>query len=194
MAYNPWNLSTSNTIKAPRTRGMGGVNYEVEFIGDWTKMMAMLDGVPLCIQVGAIAGQESAANKLIKIVKAMIRAEGYGHWPSLSASTLEKKAGAGGMYNWTGTYIQSIKKWRKAGKVYVGVERGVRHPKSRITIGQIANILEYGSSVRGIPSRPLWTPSFQKLGGNKRIKALITWHIAKQFRTRYGISPKFSLV
>lgn len=191
-------LGSSSTAKAYRTRKIGGVSTEITFIGDWNKVIRTLDDVPYIIKTGALLGQEAAAKKLIKIVKHHIKSNGGElGWPPLKASTQTAKNKKGytgdSIYVMTGTYFRSIKKWKKRGVIYVGLKRGVKHPTSGLTIGQIANILEYGSQARGLPPRPLWGPSFKQLGGSKKIRKLILWHIAAQFRMRHGISPKMTM-
>ena len=135
----------------------------------------------------------------MKLVKHYIRTNGGElGWAPLKPSTIAKKTKKGysgdTLYRMTGTYMGAIKTWRKGDNIYVGLERGLHHPISKgLTIGQIANVLEYGSQARGIPARPLWAPAFRKFGGSKKIRRLILWHIRAQFRLRYGINAKLTM-
>ena len=186
-------------IKAPRTRNLGKIQYDVQFEGDWDKVIRTLEGTSTTIRLGMIAGQESAARKLIKIVKHHIRTNGGElGWQPLKPSTIKKKNRLGytgdSIYQMTGTYYRNIKQWRKGDKIYVGLQKGIMHPVNKsATLGQIANMLEYGSAARGIPPRPLWIPSFRDSGGTKTIRRLILWHIGQSFRIRHGISPKMTI-
>ena len=180
-----------------RQRNISGYQTEVKFVGDWDRVSRLLDDVPDLIRVGSKLGQKSAAKKLLKIVKHHIKTNGGElGWPSTTFRYQEKKASMGydpgRLLYMTGTYYWSIKQWEKAGRIYVGVPKGTQHPISRLTIGEIANILEYGSQARGIEARPLWAPSFRKMGCSKRIRSLILWHIAAQFRLKHGISPRIT--
>lgn len=185
-------------IKAPRTRNLSNYQPEFKFEGDWAQVLWLTQGAAATISEGAILGQLSAGKKMEKIVKRHIRENGARiGWPLLSSETQEKKASMGfnadRMYYMTGTYYWNIKTWRLGDKVYTGIKKGIRHPiNTHITIGQIANILEYGAQSRGIPPRPLWAPSFKDLGGAKRVRGLILWHIKNQFRINHGINPKIT--
>lgn len=181
-----------------RQRNLSGYQTEVQFVGDWDRVARLLNDTPMIIDIGSKLGQESAANKILKIVKHHIRTNGGElGWPSLSMKYQESKASKGfdpgRMLYMTGTYYWSIKKWNNRGNIYVGVKSGTKHPDSKLTVSEIANILEHGSNARNIPARPLWAPSFKQFGGSKKVRSLILWHIAAQFRLRYGISPRITM-
>jgi len=55
-----------------------------------------------------------------------------------------------------GYYKRSIIVYQHKGHLSVGFRKTKKHPRSKLTIAQIANILEYGVMDRTIPPRPLW--------------------------------------
>lgn len=63
-----------------------------------------------------------------------------------------------------GTYRSAITIKTVKGHLTVGFIRLV-HPRAGVTVGQLANRLEYGDAARGLPARPLWrrtVEQFQK--------------------------------
>ena len=183
--------------KLTRQRNLTSYSTEIQFIGDWDRVARLLGDVPMIIDKGSKLGQQSAAKKLMKIVKHHIKTNGGElGWPSTTLKYQENKAARGfdpgRLLYMTGTYYWSIKQWEQRGRVYVGIPKGTQHPTSKLTVAEIANILEHGSQARSIPPRPLWAPSFRQMGGSKKVRSLILWHIAAQFRLQYGISPKIT--
>lgn len=188
------------------TRVIPNVVPEIEIFGDWDKTERLLMGIDETIKIGISKGQASAATKILAIVRKNIRENGGSiGWEPLSPNYSRWKTKKG--YNpdkllfLSGTYYNNIIIWNTRERYYVGVKRGVTNPvtkggQHKITVGEIANILERGSknktSGRGsnIKARPLWAPSFKQFGGTKRIKSLIIWHIRNEIRNRHGVKVK----
>lgn len=181
------------------TRTLPNLTPKIELFGDWEQVDDLLKHIDKTIMAGAILGQKSAADKIIKIVKKNIRENGGSiGWQPLSERYAARKERDG--YNpdtilrMTGLYYRSINSWSNGLNYYVGVKKNVKHPrkqgKSSLTLVQIANILEHGSVVRNIPARPLWLPSYKQFGGNVRLKGLMVGHIRTQIMLRHRVRAK----
>ena len=181
------------------TRRVPSYTPKVELIGDWKKTRALLFDLPLLVKQGTAAGQKSAAEKLLKIIKKNIRDNGGSiGWPPVSELYAKKKIGMGKDPNnllvLTGLYYRSINIYNKGTNYYVGIKKNTRNYETggRLTVAQIATILEYGSYANNIKARPLWGPSFKQFGGSKKIKSLITWHIARNIYARHKVRTKIT--
>lgn len=182
------------------TRRIPQYSPSIELFGDWDKTRSLINGLDVTIKAGAILGQKSAAEKLKKIIKKNIRENGGSiGWPPVSDKYAIRKKSMGydpnNLLVLTGLYYRNINTWYNGNTYYVGLKSKVRNPKTggRLTLVQIANILEHGSVVRKIKARPLWRPSFKQFGGSARIKYLIVWHIRNLLRTKYGINVKINI-
>lgn len=179
------------------TRVIPNIVPEVELYGDWDKVKHLLGGLDEAIAIGVDKGQLSVAKKILAIVRKNIRENGGSlGWPPVSYKYERWKTKKGydpkNLLFLGGTYYRSIIIWNARGRYYVGVKRGTRNPisKGKLTVGQIANVLERGSEKRKIPPRPLWAPSFKQFGGTKRIKEIIIWHVGNEIRNRLGVTAK----
>lgn len=170
------------------TKDLTKYGTEVVLTGDWDLARNFLGRMDKLIAQGALAGQISAGEKIRAEVRKNIRENGSSlGWPPLSLLYAEKKTGMGFDPNRllyaTGTYYRSIELSIKPPRVSVRVKPRASHPTSKLTVSQIATILEYGSSARNIPARPLWGPSFKRIGGAQRVRNIIKWHIANKLRS-----------
>lgn len=194
-------MANSNLRSRTVTRKIGpNISPEVKLFGDWARTRHLTETIGNTIEQGAMAGQEAAAQKLRNIVKMYIRTGGAGiqpAWPPYSEKYRKYKEKRGwnkGFYRATDLYYNSIDVWSNGKNYYVGLKAGVRHPTPNSpTLAYIARVMETGSTKRNIQPRPLWTPSFRKLGGNRGIKAIMMWHIRDQIYKTYGIRAKVTL-
>lgn len=182
------------------TRSIPTYVPKIELFGDWEKTKLLIDGLPSAIREGSSRGQRSAAEKLMKVIKRNIRENGGSiGWPPLSDKYMAWKKRKGynpnSMLVLTGLYYRSINIWSKGTTHYVGLKDNIRNPKTgnKLTLVQIATILEYGSITRKIKARPLWRPSFKQFGGSARIKGLIIWHVRNVIFSRYGVRAKITI-
>lgn len=182
------------------TRRVPNYSPQVELFGDWDKTKSLINGLESTIAAGSILGQKSAAEKLLKLIKKNIRENGGSlGWPPVSDKYASKKSAMGydpnNLLVLTGLYYRNINVWNKGFTYYVGVKRNLHNPKTKgkLTVAQIATVLEYGSVVRKIKARPLWRPSFKQFGGSARIKAIMVWHIRNLILTRHGVRAKISI-
>lgn len=184
--------STTQTIK-PVGKGL-----QVELFGDWDKAKRLVKGLEGAMAAGAVAGQLAAAEKIKDLVKKKIRSNGGSTpWQEYSEAYLKykrnkKPSKVGQMYRFTDAYYNNIVTWRSGTRVYVGLNPRIAvqnaDGKSKgITLHQLSQILEYGSSARNIPARPLWGPVKKEFNGAK-IKLLILWHIKRSIKTMTGVS------
>ncbi len=190
MAYKP------RTRTGMKRRGMipGGMKVELE--GEWLRLNKVIDKLPTSVLAGVISGQMSAAKKLRNIVRKYIK-EGGGslNWQGVSPGYARYKTSQGGdpdRLMWlTGLYYRSIKIFRKGNKISVGISKEAKNRRGYRVV-DYASVMEYGSSARNIPARPLWKPSFKQLGGKRGIKRIILIHIGRNIAVT-GYKPKFRL-
>lgn len=182
------------------TRRVPNYSPQVELFGDWDKTKNLINGLEPTIRAGALLGQKSAADKLLKLIKKNIRENGGSiGWPPVSDKYAKVKKNMGydpnNLLVLTGLYYRNINVWNKGFTYYVGINRNVKNTKTggKLTLIQIATILEYGSVARKIKARPLWRPTFKQFGGSARIKSLIVWHIRNLILTKYGVRAKVSI-
>ena len=186
-----------------KTVGPPGSALKVELFGDWDKTKRVVNNLERAIAIGSLAGQQSAANKIRELVRKKIRDNGGSkYWPAYSDKYRKFKAKnkpgkAGSMLRYTDTYYNNIITWQSGAKIHIGLRPRMVVPSTdgkskNITLHELAQILEYGSSARGIQARPLWGPVGKEFGGD-RVKALMIWHIRNAIRIRTGVSPKISL-
>lgn len=168
----------------------GSMNFYIKVDGEKAKrVQKFLDEFPGEVYMGSHEGALKFAKKLHQLVRRCLRTgtppKGVS-WPPHAASTI-KSLGPHKLLNLTGFYMRSIKiiDQGPALTIAVGLPRGLKRPSSakgssRITMKQIAQILEYGGPK--IPARPLWRPAFNEIGGNARLKKDITQGIRKKIR------------
>ena len=175
-----------------------GLLPEIELFGDWGKALNLFNELPLAVNSGALEGKLKAAKRIREMVRRNIKSNGPPgvHWPELSKNYKTHKKNKGGDPNrkwfFKGKYYKNIRITEKGNDVFVGVPARMRgsQGKDPLTLGQIANILERGSSVRGIQARPLWGPTFKQFGGKRKVSIYITRNISNRVYLTTGVRPK----
>jgi len=182
-----------------KNRSLGGsLPFVIEPFGPWVMTSALIADLPALITMGSLKGQKSAAEKLKALIRKNIRNNGVpGNkpWSSIPYSSKYEKEkakaetayGVNSKLRRTGLYYRSISVWSNGHTYYIGIKKGVKTSSGGKTLGYVAQLLEKGSSVRNIKARPLWAPTFKQFGGNKRIKSIIVWHIARLILVRHGV-------
>lgn len=181
------------------TRKIGGYTPEIELIGDWVKVRKLLTTLEPIVLEGVMAGQLSASQKLAKIVKRNIRENGGSlGWEPVSPKYKEYKTRLGfdpeNLLVMTGLYYRSISIWNNGTSYYVGIKKHTRQTYGGRdkSLASIARILESGTA-KGVKARPLWIPSYKQMGGNRRVKGLIIWHIRNKIRIATGLKARITL-
>lgn len=169
-------------------RHLGGVrigedvlrDFGIELDGDWNKLGQLLRTLPLTIRKAATVGQRRFAEQYKKKILQTIHSNGAGlSWDPLQPSYKRFKTKHGGnsgtMYQFFGVYVKSIKIKQKDHIISIGIHEGQigKSMFGDLTVGQYANVLEHGSVARGIPARPLWSPVYRGMGGNKTLRSYI---------------------
>lgn len=173
----------------------------IEPYGDWEGLQLIIDRLPRVIKEGYTKGAERVCKRILQIARKHIREQGGSlNWPPLSDSTVDMKDSLGlngGIYVLTGLYYQSMSYWTNNRNIFqVGIKSRVKNKFSggRISVAQIATILEMGSVSRNIPPRPLWGPSYRiTFGGDPAAKRLIIWHIRDQLRKQLNIRVRVNV-
>lgn len=182
------------------TRRLSPITPEIRLFGDWQKTRRVLATLDTTVALGVLSGQKSAALKLKRLIKKNIRENGGSlGWEPVSQKYAKYKSSKGydpsNLLVMSGLYYRNINIWHKNGKYYVGVKKGITNKVSggNLTVGKIARILEYGSTIRNIKARPLWIPTFKQFGGKKRLQGIMIWHIRNQILKNYGLRAKITL-
>lgn len=160
---------------------------EFNLIGQWAGVADALDMLPAEIQSSAVWGQRKVAERLIRIVKGHINDQDLG-WEPLDPKT---NSGDPRILVDYEDYYSAIKAWKDLGTYYAGVPRTAKNRRG-ISIAFYAQLHEYGTS--RMPARPLWEPSFQEMGGNAGVNAIVATAIynkikklrSKGFTTTYN--------
>ena len=107
--------------------------------------------------------EKAIAKELYQRVRAHIRDQDL-PWKRPS----KNKRGSKLMIHW-GTYYHSITTGSNKLEAWVGVRKGLYHPRTGQEIHRIATWQEYGtnSHKHKIPKRPLWGPSIEEMGGRQ---------------------------
>lgn len=184
------------------TRKIPNFKPRVELFGDWDKAERALINLPNAISVGTNLGRSAALKELERQIKQNIRNNGGSiGWQPLAERTLNNKKDSKyptSILRMTGLYYKSIMQWsdNSTGAMFLGLKSRTYYPDkgaSGLTVQQVAKVLEYGSSIRNIPARPLWRPTFRMFGGNARIKGYIIWHVRNQIMLQCGIKAKVTI-
>ena len=159
-----------------------GLDVDFQMFGEWGLAEVAVKTLSTKIEAGSLAGQISAANKYRTLVRRNIRDKTT---PGLSKRTqryrLKKGFSADNVLMMSRTLYDNIVVIRRGKRVFVSVKPKVYNPVTsrgrgrNMTVGQVARVLEFGSA--NSPARPVWYPAFKQLGGTRRIKKIIQWHI-----------------
>lgn len=139
---------------------------EFKLVGDWRGAQRALDQLPRQVKTAALWGQEKAARKLVRIVKAHIDTQDLG-WEPRAANTNSNDPRT--LVD-TEAYYNSIKVWRSSGTYFAGVKRSEYDSKGR-RISDYAIYHEFGGP--NLPRRPLWGPSMVDLGGGRGVRKIV---------------------
>jgi hypothetical protein len=133
------------------------------FFGDWDKFRRWVDRIKFGVFREKYQKEMEALGRAIdnKVRGHIIRQDL--RWIPLSSATIERK-GHRRVYFETGEYSRSIRTQVKpVGRfsLELSVTPQGSHSGSGLPMGQLAGILEYGTSK--IPSRPIWRPTFTEV-------------------------------
>lgn len=169
----------------------GNLEFKVDRKSEWIKAEHAVDNLGKAIRMGYQDAVEKIAKKLVRTIQRAIdmgRPPGGGSWVPLSQGTLR---------TYHKHFPDATTPWKRSGKmrdcidfyaaensdrVYVGVsqyspytedyERGEDTRKGLTTV-QLAKLLEFGGNGGKIPSRPLFNPALDAIGGKSAIRKAI---------------------
>lgn len=139
---------------------------EVKFIGNWEIVGRALKKLPQTLNSAGVWGQRKAAERLVSIVKGHINNQDLGWAPRSARST----SGDARILVDDGDYYSSIKAWKSGNSYFAGVPKNAVNEKG-VPIIEYALTHEHG--FRNTPSRPLWGPSFDEIGGKKGVESIV---------------------
>lgn len=166
---------------------------QVKLNGEWQKVESLVSNLGPSMQRGYDKAVNKFSRNLLAIVKKSLTLGippmgGGVTWQPLSQATIERW-GQHPIYNLTGLYSRSVGLFRYKSGVLVGLPLRTRHSsQKKLTLNQLACILEFGSNDDMIPPRPVWAPSLKAAGGKNKIKQLILTEIRKELQ-KYGVRP-----
>lgn len=186
--------SKKTNITIPQLPGI-----ELHLYGNWEKVQYLTDNIQKSIQKGYDKGSSKFSKKVINKVRSALQSgrppSGSGvHWPPLSKSyndRVKKEYPGHSIYNLTGNYLRSVGIYSYKNRTIIGLPYNHKpsNKRSRITLIQVALVLEYGNRKGTIPARPLWKPTLTSVGGIKQLKKEIMWGIRSQLYLDFGINP-----
>lgn len=174
-------------------RSRAGFNVGVKFEGNWLKFNQLVGSVDTTMMLSATGAQRKFAEKYRDRVKINIRTGGkkFGYKPHSTAySKYKSKHGGGGrLLHWSGSMEDAVEVVKLAGgRVGVGISKDAVRERydgekgELLTISEYANILERGSSLRGIPKRPVFSDTFKKdMKGLSGLRSYIQYHLIRNF-------------
>lgn len=175
-------------------------DIEIRMNGEWQKAIYLCDNIQYAIKKGYDRGIDKFSTLVLnKVRNAIISGRpprgGGVYWPPLSKSYQERwrsRFPNHTIYNLTGTYLRSLGIHTYRSRTVIGLpyKNKPGNKRSRLTLIQVAVILEYGSRDGSIPARPLWKPSLKSAGGIPRLKKEIMHGIRSQLYRDFGINPK----
>lgn len=153
------------------------------------KAERLITRTPSILTEGYRKGTEKFGNQLLRMVRKCLNTgvppRGVS-WPPHSAATV-KRYGEHTLLKLTGQYVRSITIVKMKNRTFVGLPIGVHKVTftgkvSKKTLNQVAIILEYGSRDGYVPPRPLWSPSYEAIGGKEVLKQAIVNELRKGIR------------
>ena len=166
------------------------INYEK--IGQWKQANFMLAKFPFIVNKATNLGLRDFCVKYAREVRRNIQNQGASlGWEPLSPGYQEFKerwaeGDANQMLNFFGVLSRNIRSFKVGNTWAVGIKSDVINEKMSVlrnnrtlTVAQYAGVLEKGSHSRNIPARPLWQPSFYRIGGRPELTRLIATNIRK---------------
>ena len=162
---------------------------QVKLNGEWQKVESLVGNLGPSMQ----RGYDKFSRNLLAIVKKSLTlgippVGGGVTWQPLAPSTIERY-GQHPIYNLTGLYSRSVGLFRYKSRVLIGLPIGIRRSsQKKLTMNQLAIMLEFGSKDGRIPPRPVWAPSLKAAGGKNKLKQLILTEIRKELQ-KYGVRP-----
>ena len=165
---------------------------QVKLNGEWQKVESLVSNLGPSMQRGYDKAVNKFSRNLLAIVKKSLTLGippmgGGVTWQPLSQATI-KRWGQHPIYNLTGLYSRSVGLYRYKSRVLIGLPIGTRRSQKKLTLNQLARILEFGSNDGRIPPRPVWAPSLKAVGGKNKLKQLILTEIRKELQN-YGVRP-----
>lgn len=177
-------------ISLPR---LSDLNIQVKLEGDWVSLEKLGDNLGKDIQTGYDTAIRKFSRNLLQIVVKSLTTGippvgGGVVWQPLSPATI-KRWGQHNIYYLTGLYSRSVGLYKYRSRTLVGLPIGTRRSsQKKLTLNQLAIILEHGSADDRIPARPVWAPSLAAAGGREKLKKTILKEIRRQL-LNHGIRP-----
>ena len=133
-------------------------------IGNWAGVRALTNGLGREMTIARDQALKQIGLKAEGAAKTHISKQDL-NWVPLKPSTIAANIRAKQSTKIliaTSTYFQSITSWVTKQTALAGIKRTVKS-KDGSLLANIAKIMEFGSKVRNIPARKLWTPVFKEV-------------------------------
>lgn len=186
---------------------------QIHTTGQWEQVIAGMEAAGQEVLKGYDEGVREYGELVIKLVRDAIRSgspPGGGHWEPLSEH-YQKKTRKHTPYDLTGQYYASVGVYSNRKRTWVGMPYNTRYrgQDTRLTLNQIAKILEFGrgggagsnyiegdgeeddamdAATSYMPARPLWRPAFITAGGQAGIRAILLKNIRRRLAYAFGLT------
>ena len=142
-----------------------------QFTGDWAQFEQWLVRVPRTSRVILELIVENFSKKMMRKVRAHIRAQDLS-WTPLAMSTIIRKKHQR-VYVDSGAYAKNVrlekKRTRKGTQFLMGPTSA--QTKTGLTFQELALFMEYGTS--RMPARALWRPTYEEIKATKEFKIVL---------------------
>ena len=156
----------------------------IEFLGPWDETKRSLVELPRHLRnASKYATKEVAEEYYARLVGHIYNQDLP--WFPLGEKYLKRKQSQFGnteIYIRSSKLLDSIKVYSEGMTSSVGIKAGINHPFSKLKVYEIALQMEHG--YKKIPARPLWMPTFKKMGGPVGVSLLIAKEMRKYLRDR----------
>lgn len=186
-------------INKTRLRNVAaGVRFDME--GEWIRASKLMRDLPMDLKKALFAGQEIFAQKYKeKLVYNINNNGGDIRWEPLKAKYASQKRRdkrakfPNDIGRYRGYMADGIKIYHKGNyQISIGISKTNRimgvGKENELTLAQYANIFEHGSVIRNIAARPLFAPTYRKMGGNIGLTKIVLASVSIVMKAKYGIT------
>jgi len=160
------------------------VHLNYRLVGEWERANYMFRRFPTDVKRGVNLATRKVARKYRRKVIENIRNQGAAiGWEPITSEKYRKFKESKGEFSvdtplqFFGSLLQNIKTFKHGQMGWsAGIKAGIRNEKmdhlrkgNSLSVSEYAGVLEHGSKTRNIRPRPLWTPSWRHIGGNKQL-------------------------
>lgn len=171
---------------ANKYRSGSGKGLKIFKTGDWDEVQRKISALGSNIERANEIALHHVTAKGERIAVLYMRSQSLS-WKPLNKQYLKwkiKNKRSNKILFSSSTYFQTITRWVDGSKAgYIGVKRGIYETETKQEVANIALIMEFGSPARGIPARPLWRPTLNRLRSYIKVNKIFQKIIIEQINS-----------